>query len=52
MATLQALEGREGSSSEDEDMAHHENQGPTYVQEQQQLRQAFLQVRCHSAAPI
>jgi hypothetical protein len=46
LTTLQALEGHEGSSSEDEDMAHHESQGPTYVQEQQQLRQAFLQVHC------
>lgn len=52
VATLQALEGHEGSSSEDEDMAHHESQGPTYVQEQQQLRQAFLQVLCHPIAPI
>lgn len=52
VATLQALEGHEGSSSEDEDMAHHESQGPTYVQEQQQLRQAFLQVRCQPVASI
>ena len=41
---LQALEGHEGSSSEDEDAAGQHSQGPTYVQEQQQLRQAFLQV--------
>lgn len=40
----QALEGNEESSSDDEDVAAHRSQGPTYVQEQQQLRQAFLQV--------
>lgn len=44
-AALQALEGHEGSSSEnDEGAAELQAQGPTYVQEQQQLRQAFLQV--------
>ena len=43
--TLQALEGYKESLSEDEE-AHggRVERGPTYVEEQQQLRQAFLQV--------
>ena len=49
---VQALEGHEGSSSEDEDAAEHHSKGPTYVQEQQQLRQAFLQVRARLAAAM
>jgi len=51
---LQALEGHEGSSSEDEDAdaAGHHSQGPTYVQEQQQLRQAFLQVLSDPITPL
>ena len=44
---LQALEGHEGSSSEDEDAAGQHSQGPTYVQEQQQLRQAFCRCSCN-----
>ena len=45
----QALEGYEESASEGDEAAGRQAQrGPTYVEEQQQLRQAFLQVPASS----
>ena len=45
----QALEGYEESASEgDEADGRQAQRGPTYVEEQQQLRQAFLQVPASS----
>ena len=45
----QALEGYEESASEDDEAYGRQAEGgPTYVEEQQQLRQAFLQVPASS----
>ena len=45
-APAQAIEGEAGSSEDEDAHPSARATGPTYVEEQEQLRQAFLQVGC------